>query len=168
MEKNRSPVPEESLEISIDTAVRVQHPEILTKIALLKQNFSRLILMGGPQQHEWISIYKLFFKLCENLESHMFHEETVFFPELEALERMGGKSPGASMTIPLQQMEEEHRVILSQWKAIDHSIKRGLNAAEDGDLVSGTRSDLEELEQAILGHEQFETRMIYQKARKFI
>ena len=160
-------MPEESLEMSIDAAVRIQHPDILTKIALLKQNFARLILKGGPQQHEWISIYKLFFRLCENLESHMFHEETVFFPELEALEKMGGKFPGTGMTIPLQQMEEEHRVILSQWKAIDHSINRGLDAAEDGELVSDTRSGLEELEQAILAHEQFESKTIFYKAKKF-
>lgn len=168
MRKDQHAIPEEPLKISISAAVCAQHPDILTKIAMLKQNFARLILRGGSRQHEWISIYKLFFKLCENLESHMFHEETVFFPELEALAKVGGKSSGASMTIPLQQMEEEHRVILSQWKAIDYSIKRCLSASGEDDMVDSIRLDLAELEKAILAHEKFESMMIYCQARKFI
>jgi iron-sulfur cluster repair protein YtfE (RIC family) len=156
----------ESLECSMTHVVRIYHPNLRAQIASLKQSFARLVLKKIPLQPKWLSIYKLFSEFATSLESHMFHEEICFFHELGVGSEKNGGPSGSSVSAHLPQLEEEHHLILREWKALEESVRNCAGAGPEDELAGEARFELANLEMAIIEHERFETIMIYRRFKE--
>lgn len=155
----------ESLENSMTHVVRIYHPNLRAQIASLKQSFARLVLKASPLQREWFAIYKLFSQFSTGLESHMFHEEICFFQELGiSVEKKEGPSD-SNASLHLPQLEEEHHLILREWKILEETVKNCPGTGPKDELAGDARFELANLEMAIIEHERFETIMIYRKLK---
>lgn len=156
----------ESLECSMTHVVRIYHPNLRAQIASLKQSFARLVLKKGPLQLKWLSIYILFSQFATSLENHMFHEEICFFHELGVGSEKNAEASASSASIHLPQLEEEHHLILREWKALEETVQNCPNTDPEDELVGETRIELANLEMAIIEHERFETIMIYRRLKE--
>ena len=156
----------ESLENSMTHVVRIYHPNLRAQIASLKQSFTRLVLKTGQLQWEWFSIYRLFSQFSKSLEGHMFHEEMCFFHELGIGKEKNAGPSGFSISVHLPQLEEEHHLILGEWKDLEETVRNCKGTDPEDPLVGEARFELANLEMAIIEHERFETIMIYQRLKK--
>ena len=156
----------ESLECSMTHVVRIYHPNLRAQIASLKQSFARLVLKKSPLQLKWLSIYKLFSQFAKSLENHMFHEETCFFHELGIGGEKNAEPSASSASAHLPQLEEEHHLILREWKALEETVRDCPGKDPEDELVGEARFELANLEMAIIEHERFETIMIYRRLKE--
>jgi iron-sulfur cluster repair protein YtfE (RIC family) len=161
MPLNDDKLSEESLARKIMLVIRIYHPSIRIRIAHMKKIFARFIHEDGPKQLYWISIYKTFFKLCSNVDQHMFDEEIGLFPRLVLLERNNPDLSKSREALPLKIMENEHRSIFQQWLAVKNDIAGYKPSSEDAEDVINLRREMAEFEKELRHHESFEAREIY-------
>lgn len=150
-----------SLSNSMEIVVGTFHPDLRTKMVLLGNTLTCLILKSGSRQHEWLSVYEVFSRLSTSLNSHMLRESTLFFPGLGIPSAEAWMEPLPGGSIPMgQQMEAEHRDILDQCKALGKTVNLCYDGQAYVDLMEEARLELAELEAAIRDYEDFESQLI--------
>ena len=151
----------EPLSNSTELVLENFYPNLRTKVVLLGNTITCLIMKSGARQHEWLSVYDFFSRLSMSLNSHMLRESTLFLPGSKTLAVETGTEHLPGGAIPLKkQMETERRDILDRCKALEASINHCYDGQAYVDLMEEARLELAELEAAIKDYESFEAQIM--------
>ena len=156
----------ESLSDSMELVLGTHHPDLRTKMVLLGNTLTCLVMKSGARQHEWLSVYEVFSRLSMRLNSHMLRESSFFLPCLEAPTVETRMEPPPGGAIPMgKQMEAERRDILGQCNVLGQTINQCYDGQAYVDLMEEARLELTELEAAIKDYESFKARLMNRLSR---